>query len=261
MLLRVGQSLPYALSLSNGFVKCLRQIPHCVIKFIFPFFIIPFVMSNRPNAFPDSLLEQVRNTRIIAVVVIDNPEQAVPLANCLLESGIRAIELTLRTPAAFQALKNIRSGCPEMMAGLGTVLFPEQVQQAVDGDAAFAVAPGLNPNIVKAAIQAGLPFAPGITTPSEVEIAVELGCRLLKFFPAEPSGGLPFLKSMNAPYAHLGLEYIPLGGLNENNFVDYLKLDCVPAVGGSWIAPREQIAAGDWSAISATAKRAVAKLA
>lgn len=217
-------------------------------------------MSNNAFAFPESLLEQVRQTRIIAVVVIDDPEKAVPLANTLLESGIKAIELTLRTPAAFEALKRIRSECPEMTAGLGTVLFTEQVQQAVDGGAAFAVAPGLNPTIVKAAVSAGLPFAPGITTPSEVETAVALGCRLLKFFPAEPSGGLPYLKSINAPYAHLGLEYIPLGGLNENNFINYLKLDCVPAVGGSWIAPRDQIAAGDWTAIAATAKSAVAKL-
>jgi 2-dehydro-3-deoxyphosphogluconate aldolase/(4S)-4-hydroxy-2-oxoglutarate aldolase len=215
-------------------------------------------MNSLVKAFPDFLLEQVRQTRIIAVVVIDDPEQAVPLANCLLDSGIRAIELTLRTPAAFESLKNIRAQCPQMTAGLGTVLFPGQVQQAVDGDAAFAVSPGLNPNIVRAAIEAKLPFAPGITTPSEVETAVELGCRLLKFFPAEPSGGLPYLKAINAPYAHLGLEYIPLGGLNENNFVEYLKLDCVPAVGGSWIAPREQIAAGDWSSIAATAKKAVA---
>ncbi len=217
-------------------------------------------MNHIAKAFPDSLLQQVRQMRIIAVVVIDDPEQAVPLANCLLDSGIRAIELTLRTPAAFEALKNIRSQCPQMTAGLGTVLFTQQVQQAVDGDAAFAVSPGMNPNIVKAAIEAKLPFAPGITTPSEVETAVELGCRLLKFFPAEPSGGLPYLKAMNAPYAHLDLQYIPLGGLNECNFVEYLNLDCVPAVGGSWIAPRNQIVAGDWSSIAATAKRAVAKL-
>ncbi len=217
-------------------------------------------MSHHASAFPASLLQQLRQTRIIAVVVIDDPEQAVPLANTLLDSGINTIELTLRTPAALEALQRIRSECPEMTAGLGTVLFAEQVQQAVDGGAAFAVAPGLNPTIVQAARSADLPFAPGITTPSEIETAVALGCRLLKFFPAEASGGLAYLKTINAPYAHLGLEYIPLGGLNENNFIDYLQLDCVPAVGGSWIAPRHLIAAGDWSTIAATAKSAVAKI-
>jgi 2-dehydro-3-deoxyphosphogluconate aldolase/(4S)-4-hydroxy-2-oxoglutarate aldolase len=111
---------------------------------------------------------------------------------------------------------------------------------------------------VRAASAVGLPFAPGIATPSDIECAVSLGCRLLKFFPAEPSGGINYLRSVSAPYAHLGLEYIPLGGLDEKNFIQYLALDCVPAVGGSWIAPRDLIKRHDWQTITRNARQAVA---
>ena len=207
--------------------------------------------------FPPSLLETIRSNKIIAVVVIDDAASAVPLAHALLEGGISAIELTMRTPAALDALAAIRRECPEVLAGLGTVLTPEQVSQAVDGGAAFAVAPGLNPDVVRAAAAAGLPFAPGVCTPSDIECAVSLGCKLLKFFPAEPSGGISYLRSVAAPYAHLGLEYIPLGGLDEKNFVNYLALDCVPAVGGSWIAPRDLIKRQDWQAITQSARHAI----
>jgi 2-dehydro-3-deoxyphosphogluconate aldolase/(4S)-4-hydroxy-2-oxoglutarate aldolase len=208
--------------------------------------------------FPQPLLETIRANKIIAVVVIDDAAAAVPLAHALLEGGISAIELTLRTPAALDALAAIRSECPQVLAGLGTVLTPEQVGQAVQRGAAFAVAPGLNPEVVRAASAVGLPFAPGIATPSDIECAVSLGCRLLKFFPAEPSGGINYLRSVSAPYAHLGLEYIPLGGLDEKNFIQYLALDCVPAVGGSWIAPRDLIKRHDWQTITRNARQAVA---
>lgn len=212
------------------------------------------------NHFAEPLLAKVRAAKIIAVVVIDNPEDAAPLAQALIAGGISAIELTLRTPSAFESLAAIRREYPGMMAGLGTVLTTDQVEKAISGQAAFAVAPGLNPEVVRAAAAAGLPFAPGIVTPSDIECAVSLGCQLLKFFPAEPSGGIPYLKSISAPYAHLGLEYIPLGGLDEGNFIDYLALSNVPAVGGSWIAPRELIRKQDWHAITDNARRATAKL-
>jgi len=207
--------------------------------------------------FPDPLLQKIRQLKIIAVVVIDNAEDAVPLANALIEGGISAIELTLRTPSAFDSLQRIREHCPELMVGLGTVISKAQVEKAAAADAAFAVAPGLNPKVVLAAQEAGLPFAPGILTPSDIEIAVELGCKLLKFFPAEPSGGIAYLNSMTGPYAHLGLEYIPLGGLDENNFTSYLALKNVPAVGGSWIAPRDLIQKKDWATITAKAQLAI----
>lgn len=211
------------------------------------------------TVFPEPLLEKVRQQKIIAVVVIEDAESAVPLARALLDGGISAIELTLRTPSAFESLQNILKHCPEMTAGLGTVISTAQVEKAGAAGAAFAVAPGLNPKVVLAAQAAGLPFAPGIVTPSEIESAVELGCKLLKFFPAEPSGGVAYLNSMAAPYAHLGLEYIPLGGLDENNFTRYLALKNVPAVGGSWIAPRELIQKKAWVTITGNARRAIEK--
>ncbi len=210
--------------------------------------------------FPEALLEKVRANPVIAVVVIDDAASAVPLARALLEGGISAIELTLRTPAALDALTAIRAECPEILVGLGTVLTPDQVKQVVDRGASFAVSPGLNPEVVRAASAAGLPFAPGIATPTDIEGALSLGCRLLKFFPAGPSGGIAYLKSISAPYAHLGVEYIPLGGLDAGNFTDYLALDCVPAVGGSWIAPRDLIKRQDWKTITRNAREAVSKV-
>ena len=210
-------------------------------------------------AFPDSLLQKIRQLKIIAVVVIDDSDDAVPLAHALLDGGITAIELTLRTPSAFDSLQRIRKYCPELMVGLGTVISTTQVEKAAASGAAFAVAPGLNPKVVLAAQEAGLPFAPGIISPSDIEIAFELGCKLLKFFPAEPSGGIAYLNSMTSPYAHLGLEFIPLGGLDESNFTDYLSLKQVPAVGGSWIAPRDLIQRKAWATITAKAQMAIQK--
>ena len=212
------------------------------------------------SIFPTALLEKVRQQRIIAVVVIDDANDATALAQALQSGGISGIELTLRTPSAFESLRRIREQFPEMMTGLGTVLTTEQVDKAVAAGAAFAVAPGFNPNIVRAAKSVGLAFAPGIATPSDIEGAAELGCNLLKFFPAEPIGGITYLNSMSAPYAHLGLEYIPLGGLDEGNFTRYLSLKNVPAVGGSWIAPRDLIQKKDWPAITANAERALEKI-
>jgi 2-dehydro-3-deoxyphosphogluconate aldolase/(4S)-4-hydroxy-2-oxoglutarate aldolase len=167
------------------------------------------------------------------------------------------MELTLRTEAALDALASIRSAVPEMLAGVGTVLTPDQVRAVRDAGASFGVAPGLNRTVLDAARDADLPFAPGVATPSDIESALEYGCRVLKFFPAEPSGGLPYLKSMAAPYAHLGLRFIPLGGLNEDNLGEWLASPLVAAVGGSWIAPRELICTRDWTEIGGRAATAV----
>jgi 2-dehydro-3-deoxyphosphogluconate aldolase/(4S)-4-hydroxy-2-oxoglutarate aldolase len=168
------------------------------------------------------------------------------------------MELTLRTPAALDALQQIRAEVPQMLAGVGTVLTPEQLGQAADAGAAFAVAPGTNPRVIRAARDRGIPFAPGVATASDLEAAIELGCRELKFFPAEPTGGMPYLKSLAAPYAHLGLRFIPLGGLTEANMRVYLENPSVMAIGGSWLAPRERIQVEDWAAITASARAAKA---
>ena len=168
------------------------------------------------------------------------------------------MELTLRTPAALDALRAIAAEVPELLAGAGTVLTPGQVRDVVAAGAAFGVAPGTNPKVIAAARQEGLFFMPGVATPSDIEVAVEHDCRALKFFPAEACGGLAYLKNMAAPYAHLGLRFVPLGGISTGNVRGYLQDELILAVGGSWIAPRERIAAGDWSAITQTAREAMA---
>ena len=194
---------------------------------------------------------------LIAVLVIDDISAAVPLAEVLLESGVRAMELTLRTPVALDALREIRQHVPAMTPGVGTVLTREQVREVKSAGAAFGVAPGLNRAVLEEASKQGLPFAPGVATPTDIEAAVECGCRVLKFFPAEANGGLPYLKSMAAPYLHLDLRFIPLGGLSERNFGAYLASPLVGAVGGSWIAPRSLIQEKNWPEIRRRAETAV----
>lgn len=208
--------------------------------------------------FPDELSAHIRQTGVIAVLVLDDAEAAVPLANALLAGGVDCIELTLRTPAALECVRRIRAGVPQMLVGVGTILTPEQVKDAAAAGAAFGVAPGLNPRTVQAAQAAGLPFAPGICTPSDIEHALELGCRLLKFFPCEPCGGLPYLRSIAAPFAHLGVRYIPLGGVGAANAETYAREPLIHALGGSWLAPREAIQKRDWTTITKNALEATA---
>ena len=206
--------------------------------------------------FSSELRFTLRKASVIAVLVIDSPEDAAPLAKALLRGGINAIELTLRTQAALDALERIRAETPEVFAGVGTILTEEQVKAVKARGAPFGVSPGLNLSVVAAARQAALPFAPGIMTPSELEAAYEKGCRVVKLFPSEGSGGLPYLKDINAPYAHLGIEYIPLGGISAANLQKYLEEPSVLAVGGSWLAPRKLIQARDWDAISRNCEEA-----
>lgn len=203
------------------------------------------------------LFSRLERSGIIAVLIIEKVEHAVPVAEALLAGGVDAMELTLRTPAALGALKEIRARVPQMLAGIGTILTTDQVQQVVDCGGAFGVAPGMNPGVVEAAITAGLAFAPGICTPSDIERALEYDRRLLKFFPAEPSGGLKYLDAIAAPYQHLGVKYVPLGGVNEANCAAWFASRHVGSIGGSWLASKEMIAAGDWEGIAALAKRVV----
>ncbi len=206
---------------------------------------------------PDDLEKKIEEAGIIAVLVINNAEKAVPLARTLINSGISAMELTLRTDAALDSLKSISAGVPEMTAGAGTVLTAGQVSEVKAGGADFAVAPGLNPEVMAAAAAADIPFAPGVCIPSEIECAVEAGCRVLKYFHAEGMGGMKYLKGINGPYKFLGLRYIPLGGLSINNMRTYLEAPEVIALGGSWIAPADLIDIGDWDSIARNADKAV----
>lgn len=209
-----------------------------------------------PFAFPAALARQLHRAAIAAVVVLDDEAHAVPLAEALWAGGVTAVELTLRTPAALPALSQMRRAVPELIIAAGTVIERAQVSRCLDAGADLALAPGCNPSVVRAAQQAGLPFVPGVCTPTEIELAVQAGCRLLKFFPAQSLGGLSYLRTIHAPFDHLGLRYLPLGGIQLETAGHYLTDPIVQCVGGSWIAPRELIAAGQWQQIQRQARRA-----
>lgn len=207
--------------------------------------------------FGQGLKTVIAQTGVVAVLVIDREDDALPLAEALLSGGIKVMELTLRTPAAVPAFKRIKREVVEMTVGIGTVLTRDQVSLCVDEGADFAVSPGLNPDTLSYALERGLPFAPGVMTPSDIEAGLAQGCRWLKYFPAESAGGVKHLGDMLAPYQHLGLSFIPLGGLTADNMQNYFALPSVVAIGGSWIAKREAILAGDWKGIGARAREAV----
>jgi 2-dehydro-3-deoxyphosphogluconate aldolase/(4S)-4-hydroxy-2-oxoglutarate aldolase len=210
--------------------------------------------------FDPELGRRISECGIVAVLILDRVEDVVQVARSLLAGGVNAIELTLRTPAALKALKEVRAEVPEMIAGAGTILTPDQVESAKEAGAHFGVAPGMNPRVLAAARDAGLSFAPGVTTPSDIEAALEFECRLLKFFPAEPSGGLAYLNSIAAPYLNFDIKFIPLGGLNPNNMASYLRDSKIAALGGSWLAPRDLINAGSWKEITDLALSAAATI-
>lgn len=206
------------------------------------------------KALPAEMIEKITRSGVIAVLVVDELQHAVPAARALLAGGVNAIELTLRTPVALEAARAIITEVPEMIVGIGTVLTVEQVRAMKEIGADFAVSPGCNPRIISAAQEIGLPFAPGVMTPTDIEMALELGCRVLKYFPAETSGGMKHLESMAGPYHYLGLSFIPLGGLNLRNAGEYLASPWICAIGGSWVAKRSLIQAGDWDTITANSK-------
>jgi 2-dehydro-3-deoxyphosphogluconate aldolase/(4S)-4-hydroxy-2-oxoglutarate aldolase len=209
------------------------------------------------SAFPEELLSHLEKRGVVAGFSVEKIKHAVPLAKALLAGGIDVIELTLRTPIGLNAVKLIANKVPEMVVGVGTILTPETAVAVKKAGAHFGVAPGMNPRVVKAAREAGLPFAPGICTPSDLEAAIELGCRFVKFFPAEAAGGVTYLKSMAAPYNHLGIRYFPLGGVNSENMLDYLAEDNVPTVGGTWIVAKNLVQNEDWAGITAAAQKVV----
>jgi len=209
-------------------------------------------------AFSESLQTELYRKGVIAVLMLDSVEDAVPVAQALLAGGVSSMELTLRTPVAMEALRRLRAEVPDMMIGVGTILTPQQVAEVKDAGAAFGVAPGMNPRVVAEAQRLGLPFAPGVCTPTDIELALEKGCKLMKFFPSEPSGGLAYLRAISAPFAHLGVKYIPLGGVGAANAELYLNEPVVQALGGSWLAPRELIQKGDWQRITQNALEVMA---
>lgn len=203
----------------------------------------------------DEALARLRAARIVPVIVIDDPEDAVPLARALASGGLACAEITFRTPRAAEALRRIASEVPELFVGAGTVLTPEQARAARDAGAQFIVAPGFGPRMVDYCLEHQLPVYPGICTPTEVEAALEKGLRTLKFFPAEQSGGLAFLKAIAGPY--VGVDFMPTGGITASNVASYLAFNRVVACGGSWMAPADWIAAKQFDRIRDESRRAV----
>lgn len=203
------------------------------------------------------IADKIAKAGILGMLIIDKPEHAVPVARALLKGGVNTLEIPLRTPAAMEAARIIKKELPGIVVGVGTILTVDQVKQVADIGADFAVSPGCNPKIIKAAGNVGMPFSPGIATPTDIETAIENGCRILKYFPAATMGGMKHLESMGAPYFHLNLKYIPLGGVNMTNAESYLRSDLIIAIGGSWIAKRELINAGNWDQITQNAEEAV----
>lgn len=206
------------------------------------------------------LTESLRKSPVVAVLVFEDAADSVPTAQALVRGGVTHVELALRTHVSMDALTAIVAEVPELVVGVGTVLTTEQVHAIKELGVAFAVSPGFNPRVVEAARDCALPFAPGIATPSDIEAAYSLGCSLLKLFPAEPLGGIRYLQSVNAAYRHLGLSYIPLGGVSRENMNDWLALPEVLAVGGSWIAPKDLIESKNWNEIEARARDATERV-
>ncbi len=203
------------------------------------------------------VFDELRSYGVVPVVAVPTVDAGLHLCEALLAGGLPVAEVTFRTEAAAATIQAARERFPELILGAGTVLTREQVQRSVDAGARFAVAPGCNPTIVEAAQQAGLVFAPGVCTPSDIERALELGCRFLKFFPAEAAGGVDMLKSLIAPYRHMGVRFCPTGGVKTSNMMSYLNLPEVDFVGGTWIASAKQIESGAWGEITALAREAV----
>ena len=192
---------------------------------------------------------------LVPVIRIDDPEQAVPLAKALCEGGLPCAEITFRTAQAAEAISRISKAVPEMIVGAGTVLTTAQVDAAVAAGSQFIVSPGLNPNIVSYCLERNIPVVPGTATPSDMEKALELGLDTVKFFPAEPNGGVKAIKAMAAPYT--SLSFMPTGGINASNLGDYLAFPRIICCGGSWMVPDSLLKAGDFEGIRKLTEQAV----
>ena len=193
------------------------------------------------------MFEKLRKIGIVPVCVLDDAKDAAALGEALCEGGLPCAEVTFRTGAAEATVRTLAAEFPEMLVGAGTVLTREQVDRAVDAGAKFIVAPGLNPDVVKYCIEKGVPIVPGVQTPSEIEQGLSLGLSVLKFFPAEPAGGLKMIKAVAAPYT--AVSFMPTGGINAENVRDYLAYDRILACGGSWMVKKSLIADGEFQKI------------
>ncbi len=204
------------------------------------------------------LEEILRAAPLIPVITIEHARDAVPLARALVAGGLEALEITLRTPAASAAAAAITKEVPEALVGIGTVLTPHDLITARTLKARFALSPGATPELLDAAAEGSLPFIPGVQTASELMVALLHGFDVVKFFPAVPAGGIAAVRALAGPFPQV--RFCPTGGIGEDNFAEWLAQPNVASVGGSWLAPAADIRAGNWEAITARARRALAKL-
>jgi 2-dehydro-3-deoxyphosphogluconate aldolase/(4S)-4-hydroxy-2-oxoglutarate aldolase len=203
----------------------------------------------------NKILEKIGELGIVPVVKIEKVEDALPLGKALIDGDLPIAEITFRTSAAEESIKTLTGGLPSLLVGAGTVLTVEQAKKAVSAGAKFIVSPGFNPRVVDYCIENGIPITPGINNPTQIEMALERGIEVVKYFPAEASGGLPLLKSMSAPYS--GIKFIPTGGINQNNLCSYLSNNKVLACGGSWMVKPELISSGNFAEITRLTREAV----
>lgn len=201
------------------------------------------------------MIKELYSIGLIPVIKIENPDDAVPLAKALIDGGLPAAEITFRTKCAAEAIKNITDTYPEMLVGAGTVLTTEQVDAAIAAGSKFIVSPGLNPKVTAYCLSKGVPMLPGCSNPSDIEAALELGLTTVKFFPAEAAGGLKMLKAMAAPYGQV--TFMPTGGINADNLLEYLKFNKIVACGGSFMVKDELVKEKKWDEITALTKNAV----
>ncbi len=193
------------------------------------------------------MMKKLQKTGIVPVVVLDRAEDALPLAERLMKGGLPCAEVTFRTAAAEESIRKMVKAYPEMIVGAGTVLTTEQADRAIDAGAKFIVSPGFNPDIVEYCQEKNIPITPGCVTPSEIQQALVHGLKTIKFFPAEPSGGLTMIKAIAA--ALVEVTFMPTGGISEKNVRDYLKYDRIIACGGSWMVKKDLIAKGEFDKI------------
>jgi 2-dehydro-3-deoxyphosphogluconate aldolase/(4S)-4-hydroxy-2-oxoglutarate aldolase len=203
-----------------------------------------------------SVLDIMRTSAVIPVIAIDDIEHAVPLARALVAGGIRVLEVTLRTAHGLPAIRAIAEQVPDAIVGVGTLTHPDEFAAARDAGAVFGVSPGLTPTLITAARASGLPLLPGVMTPSEVMAAREAGFRQLKLFPAVPAGGIGMLNALAGPLGDV--MFCPTGGVSQDNAAQFLACRNVACVGGSWLTPRDALAAGDWDRVTALARAASA---
>ena len=200
------------------------------------------------------VLQLMKKSGVIPVVVLDDTAKALTTANALLAGGVSVMEITFRTAAAADSIKAVSENCPEMLVGAGTVVTLDQCKQALECGAKFIVSPGFDPEVVSWCVERNVPITPGCVTPTEIMAAMKLGLNVVKFFPAGVYGGLKAMKALSAPFG--SVRFIPTGGVDAKNLKEYLEAPFVHAVGGSWLCPKKEIATGNFDAITALCKEA-----